>query len=385
MHICYLCNEYPPAKHGGIGSFVQTLGREFVRRGHAVTVLGVYPQPGPSEETDEGVRVLRLPEGAVPAVRLLLRRRALNSKLRSLHRENPIDVIEGSERSFFLIERSLAIPKIVRMHGGYCYLSVMLGQKPGRWLSFVERTSFATADSVAAVSRFVGETTRGLVGLGTRPIRVILNPVDLNIFRPPDPPCEQEDHLVCVGTVIERKGVRQLIEAMPKILEARPRARLTFYGNDSRHPDTGESYTRFLERNLPEALRPHVSFAGPVPRLRLPEVMAPASVCLYPSHIESLPIAWLEGMAMGKAVVASDVGPGPEVVEHEVSGLLCNPRDPDAIAQAVIRLLQDAELRRRLGAAARLRTEKLFALDKLIDENLGYYRECAAAFQGRLP
>ena len=377
MHICFLCNEYPPAVHGGIGSFTQTLARELVRHGHSVTTVGLYPIAAPAAEDDQGVHVIRIPLGRVPKFRIAANYLRLQRTLKRLHRERPIDILEGPERAFFLVSPRLPLAKILRMHGGHVATLTNLGQVPERQKVFEERRSFQVADYLCACSRFVGETSRRRLRLGDRPIRTILNPVDLRIFHPYDPALEEDGLIVCVGTIIERKGIRQLVEAMPRVLAAWPRARLIAYGNDTIDPATGESFTRVLERRIPPALTGRITFAGPVPRDRLPGLMAKASVCIYPSHVEALPIAWVEGLAMGKAVVGARIGPGPEVIEDGVSGIFCNPHDPDSIAAALLRLLPDRDLRARLAAAARLRAERLFSLETLVHQNLEFYRECA--------
>jgi len=375
MRIGFLCNEYPPARHGGIGSFTQTLSREFVKLGHSVTVVGLYPIPQDTREDDQGVRVERLARGAVPGLRMLANRIRLQARLTEILRDCPLDVLEGAERSFFLVSRAYPVPKILRMHGGYAYLK-SYRRNPGRFLYVQERQSFATADHICAVSRYVGETTRQLLHLGDRRIDVILNPVDLDMFRPADPGLEDEGRILFVGSVMQLKGIRELVDAMPRVVAGHPSARLFVYGNDSIHAETGGSFTQFLRDRIPPSLADRVLFEGKVPRHLLPGLMARASVCVYPSHIEALPIAWVEGLAMGKAVLASQTGPGPEVIEHGVSGLLCDPHNPDSIADGILRLLNDADLRRRLGRAARERAERLFSLNTLVRENLEYYERC---------
>lgn len=377
MHVCFLCNEYPPAKHGGIGSFVQTLSRELVKLGHRVCTVGVYPIEREVEEDDQGVRVVRLAQGRIPGLRVAENRVRVQGKLNEIHAAQPIDVVEGSERSFFLVSRRFAVPKIIRMHGGYCYFKVTLGDTPGKWMALQERRSFETADHICAVSRFVAETTRELLQLGERLIEVILNPVDLDTFHPMPEVEEEPGRITYVGTVVEKKGIRQLVQAMPKIVAAHPQAKLYVYGNDTAMPAGGGSFTEHLRRQVPEALAGHVNFEGPVARTRIPELLARSSVCVYPSHMEALPIAWVEGLAMGKAVLASRTGPGPEVLVDGESGLLCDPHQPDSIAEGMIRLLADAELRSRFGQAARRRAEERFSLRKLIHENVAYYERCA--------
>lgn len=377
MHICFICHEYPPARHGGIGSFTQTLARELVQQGHAVTTIGLYAIPATVAEIDRGVSVIRLPQGTFPRLRVVQNYRRLQQALRSLHGQQPIDILEGAERAFFLVSRRFPVPRVLRMHGGHVFVHMAVGEQPDRQKMLEERRSFRVATHLCAVSRFVAETSRRRLKLGDRPVRVILNPVDLRLFRPQPAVAEEDGLIVCVGTIIERKGVRHLIDAMPKVVAQYPAARLVFYGNDTFDPATGESYTAIAQRKIPPALADRITFAGTVPREALPGLMAKAAVCIYPSHIEALPIAWVEGLAMGKAVVGADMGPGREVIEDGVSGLLCDSRDAESIAAALLRLLPDPTLRERLGQAARQRAERLFSLENLVHENVAFYRKCA--------
>jgi len=378
MHLCFLCNEYPPAPHGGIGSFTQTLARELVKHGHSASVVGLYPIDSPATEDDQGVSVLRVPQGRIPKLRIAANFFRMQQALKRLHRERPIDLLEGADRSFFLVSPRLPIPKLLRMHGGYVATLMHLGQVPERQKVLEDRWAVRVATHLCACSRFVAEANRKRLALGDRPIRVILNPVDLRLFRPQDPALEEDGLIVCVGTIIERKGIRQLVEAMPQVIAAYPRARLIAYGNDSVDSRTGESFAEKLRRSIPPGLSDRITLAGPVRREQLPALMAKASVCIYPSHVEALPIAWVEGLAMGKAVIGARIGPGPEVIEDGVSGLLCDPHDPNSIAAALLTLLRDPALRTRLGAAGRARAEQLFSLEKLVHENIAFYRECAS-------
>jgi len=122
-----------------------------------------------------------------------------------------------------------------------------------------------------------------------------------------------------------------------------------------------------------------VIWKGRVDRSVLPAAIQRASVCVYPSHIEAMPIAWLEGLASGKAVVASETGPGPELIDDGVTGLLCNPSDPDSIATAIIRVLKDKGLRKQLGTRARQMVKERFELEMIVDKNVEYYRRLAGA------
>lgn len=376
MHICFLCNEYPPGNHGGVGSFTQTLGRALVKCGHKVTVVGVYPPERAGEENDNGVRVVRLPHSLIRGTGFLINGMRIRHALTQIHKNSPIDVIEGPELSMALLPREFFAPKIIRMHGGHHFFSVTLGQKPRFWRGWLERRSFARANALCAVSRFVAETTRRLLRLGNQPIEILPNPVDTEFFRPRPDITPVPGRIVFVGTLCEKKGIRQLVQAMPEIVRHVPQAHLIAVGRDWRDPRNGSSYLEVLQRNIAPEVRERITFTGPILREQLPDLLATAEVCVYPSHMEALPVAWLEGMAMGKPIVASKTGPGPEVVEDMKSGLLCDPYDPDSIAEKVITILHDPDLRQYLGQNARLRAVEHFSVQVLVNRNVAFYRRC---------
>ena len=275
-----------------------------------------------------------------------------------------------------MVPSSLPVSKLIRMHGGHHFFSVSLGRHPRPWRSWLERSSFRKADHFCAVSRFVAETTRQLLNMGNRAITLLPNPVDVERFRPRPEIPEESGLTLFTGTVCEKKGIRQLVQAMPRILETVPHARLLVAGRDTIDPVTGYSFTKRLRELLPPHIAARVEFLGHVENDRLPELIARAEVCAYPSQMEAMPVAWLEGLASGKAVLASRTGPGPEVIEDGVNGLLCDPHDPASIADRAITLLSDTNLRQRLGEAARRRAVSEFSTDLLVGRNESFYQSC---------
>jgi glycosyltransferase involved in cell wall biosynthesis len=268
------------------------------------------------------------------------------------------------------------VTRVIRMHGGHRFFAVTLGESPRPWRSWLETRSFGRADALCAVSCFVAETTRRLLRLGDRPIEILPNPVDVAQFRPRPEVAEEEGLVLFAGTVCEKKGIRQLVQAFPSIAAAVPSVRLVVAGRDQVDSRTGASFAAGLRGLLPAALVGRVEFLGHVDHDRLPDLTARAQVCVYPSHMEAMPVAWLEGLASGKAVLASRIGPGPELIEDGTTGLLCDPHDPASIGKCIVRLLGDAKLRQALGAAARERAVRDFSTDVLTDRNLAFYRRC---------
>jgi glycosyltransferase involved in cell wall biosynthesis len=122
---------------------------------------------------------------------------------------------------------------------------------------------------------------------------------------------------------------------------------------------------------------PHVHFAGY--RSDAPALAGACDISVMPSiEREGLPKATLEAMAQGVPAVVSNVGGLPELVEHEVSGLVVPPRDPSALRTALLRLAGDAALRARLGAAARERIAGPFHIQHTIDKTYALYQRLAA-------
>jgi glycosyltransferase involved in cell wall biosynthesis len=108
----------------------------------------------------------------------------------------------------------------------------------------------------------------------------------------------------------------------------------------------------------------------------MPALLASADVVCLPSYREGLPKSLIEGAAAGKPLVTTDVPGCREVVRDGENGLLVPPRDPQALAKALERLLRDSELRRQMGLRGRARVEQEFGLDSIIQQTLSLYEEC---------
>src|SRR5262249_20124934 len=227
-----------------------------------------------------------------------------------------------------------------------------------------------------AVSEFVAERTREILMLGDRPIEILPATVDTERFKPRSDIHEEDGLIVFAGSLRETKGVRQLIQAMPQIVANFTRARLLIIGRDSVDPLTGASFKSLLKKSIEPALKTRIEFGNFIENRLLPEILSRASVCVYPSHVEAHGIAVIEGMAMGKAVVASGTGPGRELVEDDISGVLCDPHDPVSIAAKVISLLKDSQLRRQIGARARLRAVSKYSIETQLRPNGEVYQRC---------
>lgn len=176
------------------------------------------------------------------------------------------------------------------------------------------------------------------------------------------------------GQIIERKGVEDLLRAWSLLpAEIASNADLVLVGDDL---ESQGEYRRAME-SLAAQLDVGARFQGF--QRNVPEWLTAADVCVVPSHAEPLGNATLEAMAHGRPVIGADVGGIPEMVLDNETGILVPPRNPSLLAEALARLLQDADLLRRLGAAGRLRCEEKFSLSGHVDAMVAQYRSLLRA------
>jgi phosphatidylinositol alpha-mannosyltransferase len=182
-------------------------------------------------------------------------------------------------------------------------------------------------------------------------------------------------NLLFVGRLDPRKGLQYLLRAFPEVhRRTRGRARLLVVGNSYLRP-------RF-EAMVSPALRPHVRFMGHVPSHDLPRWYATGDIFVSPAtgH-ESFGIVLAEAMASGRCVVASDIPGYRTVFEPGVNAMGFPPGDVQALADALVKLVEDEALRRRIGGLGRVRATD-FAWPKVTDRIERVYREAVGRHYG---
>lgn len=159
-----------------------------------------------------------------------------------------------------------------------------------------------------------------------------------------------------VANLRRMKGHADLIEALPAVLRERPGLRVLCAGRDD---SAGEIPRLAAERGVAHAVR-LLGFQSDTRHL-----IRHCDFLILPSLWEGCPVAVMEAMALGRPVVATRVGGIPELVESEREGLLIPPRDPAALAEALLRLAGNPELVRAMGEASRRRAERDFSVEAM--------------------
>ena len=175
--------------------------------------------------------------------------------------------------------------------------------------------------------------------------------------------------LLTVGRLTDQKGQLHLVRAMRSVVEAHPRARLLIAG-------TGELESALRAEVGRLGLEDHVSLLGL--RRDVDQLLRAADLFVLPSLWEGLSIALLEAMAAGLPVVATRVSGTDQVLRHRESGLVVEPRDEDALAEALQAVLDDPELGRALGTRARATVEEEHSAERAARAYLELYKEVLA-------
>ncbi|HZP96587.1 MAG TPA: glycosyltransferase family 4 protein [Candidatus Limnocylindria bacterium] len=336
-----IVSPYAYPRPGGANSYIRESYEELRRLGHEVRIITApWGDDPPAQDVIQIGRAMAVPfNGSIGRVTLSLRLEWLVSRM--LEREK-FDVIHHHEPfvpflSFQILD-SAKCPNVATFHafGGFS-VSYWLGRLVlDRYMNKLDARIAVSSAARHFVSRyFPGE------------YRIIPNGVDVDFYASARPFPEFRDgkvNILFVGRVEPRKGAMYLLRAYAKIKATCPETRLIIVG---RGPDLGK-----LRRFVHSQRLSDVLFAGRVDDVDKARFYKTADIYVAPSTgQESFGIVLLEAMAAGCAVIASDIHGYKRVVQRNVSGLLVEPRDVDALADAVARLAGDPALRRSLGEA----------------------------------
>ena len=372
MHICFLSNEYPLwSSGGGVGSFLQTFSRILIST-HKITIIGI----GETEEiqilNDKGITLIRLPKPKSRYFKFFENSKKINEKIREIHAEAPIDIVESAELGLAFIKKIKGVKYIIRLHGGHHFFSESENRDIHWRKGWMEKRSFSKADAFIAVSDYVKTHTSKYLSYGNKPIVTIKNLINTAVFQPLTGIISEPFNITFVGTVCEKKGVRQLIKAILLLKNDFPELKLNIYGRDWKYPN-GDSYIEGLRNEFKTQIEDLVVFHGSVPITELPHVYAKAQICVFPSHMETQGLVAPEAMSMERPVIFTKLGPGPETVEHGKTGLLCDPHKPEDIAEKIRWIFLNKNDSIIIGKKAREFVLQNFDSEAIINKNVNFY------------
>ena len=374
MHICFITDEYPQQgkTHGGVGTFVYMMAHSLAAKGIRISVLGA----GDADKVfiDGQVHVYQIRKSTWPIGKFFDFSRREKKLLLQIHRQQPLQAVEGTELSFCFLPTITGVKNVIRLHGGHHFFTQLLGIKINKWRAWQEKQSFRKADYFIGVTNFVVAGTRKFLPIPEAKLAVIGLPVDCTKFYPADSSKMIPFKIVFAGTIAEKKGIRQLVLAMPIIRKNFPAATLDIYGRDWKAAD-GSSYLQYLHTLIAPEVKDAIVFKGAVAHETLPQIYETAHLCAFPSHMETQGMVVLETMSMGKAVLFSTAGPGRETIDHLKDGMLADPYSPEDIAAQIIYLFAHPGLEKEWGKAARQKMLSRFDLPIITEQNISLYQK----------
>lgn len=402
MHIAIANQWFPPeGGWGGVSVYNYAIANSLVALGHRVTIVtsNRFPELAPVEER-HGICIRRLLVRDTPRLRRLP---GLGKQIRTfqmlsyswrvdkvlgrLHREEGVDLVEFAEVNAegFFYAQNPQTPVVVRCHTPTrtlleTYDRRELGFDP-QLIAWCEGVVIRRASTVTAPSRYTADSVSAAFGLGRERVSVIPNPVP--VYRNGEnaalPELGTALQVLHVGRLDRAKGVVALTLAIPRVRSRLPGTRFVFAGNDC-HGLRGESLKGEMQEWLKETgAAQDVTFLGKVEHSDLEQVYLRADMCVVPSLLaESFSYTCAEAMAAGKPVVASHVGGIPETVDDGITGLLVAPGDEVALADAIVSLGSNPNLREKMGRAGRDKVIREFDPVKIAQRTVDVYRTVVA-------
>lgn len=193
--------------------------------------------------------------------------------------------------------------------------------------------------------------------------------VDCNVFCPRAPrEHPQPFQIVCVGSLERAKGLPILVAAIERLVRQGRGIHLRLVGDGSERQE--------LEREVAaRELQNHVTLEGSCSNERVRDIYKETDLFALASFSEGIPVVLMEAMAMEIPCVATWITGIPELVRHGIDGWLVPPADDEQLADAIARLMDDPELRIRLGKSARLRVQEKYDLRKNVEKLAEIYRQ----------
>lgn len=381
MRVVFLASTYPRFAGDGSGRFVQSIAEAVQGLGHEVHVMAPYhPLVKPFEsavhlhhfhyiwrsdwhimgyaqamQSDQNIKI-----GALLLAPFYYLSAYFN--LRQLLLRQPFDVIHvhwviPNGPIALPLAKRFKLPLVVTLHGSDIFFALH-----NSLYANLSQKVFQYANAVTACSP---DLEAGALKLGASASKTFLLPwgADPDVFVPKESKDEIRQRwglpaevpiLVSLGRLVRKKGIEYLIRALPTILIAFPKALLLIAGNGPELPVL-QGLSKKLE------VQGSIRFLGEIAWQDVPEIFSLSDIFVVPSihdekgNLDGLPTTIPEAMAAARPIVATSVAGIPLAVQHEYNGLLVPEAQPDALAKAILRLLENPVLASKYGFAGRNR------------------------------
>ncbi len=384
MRVCFMSQEDLVKPQGGTGTYVRNMCIALAARGHDVHAIVRQRDNSPLFERVDGVSVHRVVAPGPPVLYSPLYFWRARQKFIELHRAAPFHIVQGNlpMMSTWGLRIANLPPVIETVHCTVEEELRAIGQRSLRRLNLNEILTRCLAPVIRHRERYLLQRAHYVIAVSkglkreliehnnypAERVDVISNGIDYARFakaagedttglRKRLGIASDDRVILYLGRLMERKRAIDLVRALPRILQRVPNARLVIVGK--RNPNALRIEQMARELGVEE----RVILVDHVPYREVPAYYALADVYCLPSAYEGFPFTILEAMAAGTPVVASCIPGIDEQIVPDETGLMHPVGDIEAIAQHVLRILQDRQLADRLASAARRLVEEHYNWD----------------------
>lgn len=374
----FLTPEYPLPNlgyTGGIGTSIKNLADFYVNKGIQVVVF-IYGRTENKIFKQENKTFVFIKKSPIGKFGWIVNRFRIQRIVNDCIKKYGIQFLEAPEWTGISSFIQFNCPLILKLHGSDTYFCQLEGRKLKSRNFWFEKSAFKQADHIIAVSDFVGKKSSEWFGV-PRPYQVIHNGINPDrCSNPKQPSTRSGKTILYFGSLIRKKGVLEIPGIFNRVHALFPQVKLILAGNDAFDIATGSDSTWGLMKDLftPEAFE-NVSYIGLVPSQKVDLLLAEVDVCIFPSYAEAFPVSWLEAMAQGKAVVASNIGWSSEVILNSEVGLTAHPSDHAQFANHIVSLLLNSQLRDKLGQEARKCVIENFSIEQIGRQHIDFFQE----------
>lgn len=376
MRIAYISYEHPLSiGTGGIGTYVSQIGKVMAARNHDTELFC-----GTADETSSYLEINGYRLNLIPCKNKTAFKNAVVSVFAERHDFRHFEIIESPEFGADGLEikkKFPEIPLVVKLHTPSFLISRLNAYKNGilhklrfltgglirfernkpYWLydqnDDPEFELYELAESVISPSSSLAKIVK-ITWRNIKEIKIIPNPfaVYQRPFKALPPKLPGHVMVTFIGKLEKRKGILDLMKAIPLVLQEFPGVKFYFAGSPSGSPMPGLNMDDYLKKKLKRHLH-SLNFLGFLHSEEVFELINASDICVFPSLWENFPYACLEAMSAGKGVIGTDNGGMADLISDKVNGLLIPPRSPKSIFRAIRSFISNPDQLLSLGKRAK--------------------------------
>ena len=394
MKILMLSWEYPPRVVGGIARVVHELSRKLAMQGHDVSVVTYREGDTPYEEIEDGVKVYRVDNYMIRPQNFIDWIMQLNfnmvAKVSELVNDGEkFDIIHSHDwltcYAAKTLKHSFNIPLTATIHATEAGRNSGIRTEQQKYINDAEWLLTYEANQIIVNSNFMKSEALRLFNLDYSKVKIIPNGIDLDKFDGFDRDysfrrnyaSDNEKIIFTLGRIVNEKGIQHLICALPKIIEHYNDVKLVIGGKG---PTLEE--LKALAYRLGVAHR--VYFVGFLQGNDVQRMFKCADIAVFPSTYEPFGIVALESMLSGIPTVVSDIGGLDEIVSHKVDGMKSYAGNANSIADSVLELLYNQDLKDKIVKNATRKVRELFNWNRIAKMSIDVYEEAIKNFNKNL-